>query len=97
MPWSDFGNAEIGLSAWRLVVLGILILLFRRLPWVLLLRKLIPDLVTWQEGEFRHLGISLHNADIIEVLLASFAGWFGPIGKSRRLLSIAPVLIKFCS
>ncbi|KAK9897124.1 Sodium/hydrogen exchanger [Cystobasidium minutum MCA 4210] len=52
MPWAEFGNGEIGLSAWRLVVLAILILLFRRLPWVLLARKIIPDLVTWQEACF---------------------------------------------
>lgn len=50
LPWSDFGNTEIGLEAWRLVVLAVLVLLFRRLPWVLLARKIIPDLVTWQEG-----------------------------------------------
>lgn len=36
MPWSEFGNFW-GITPWRLVVLGILVILLRRLPWVLLL------------------------------------------------------------
>lgn len=52
LPWSDFGNADLQLSAWRLVVLGVLIMLFRRLPWVIALRNVIPDIVTWQEAAF---------------------------------------------
>jgi NhaP-type Na+/H+ or K+/H+ antiporter len=52
MPWGAFGNAEIGLQPWRLVVLGILVLLFRRLPFVLAAKKIIPDLTSWQEATF---------------------------------------------
>lgn len=33
-------------------MIGILIMLFRRLPWVLATKKLIPDLVTWKEALF---------------------------------------------
>ncbi|KAL0097508.1 Sodium/hydrogen exchanger family-domain-containing protein [Phycomyces blakesleeanus] len=52
IPWSDFGNAELGLSAWRLVAMAILILLFRRLPIVVLLKPVMPAMKTYQEAVF---------------------------------------------
>ena len=62
MPWSEFGNGEIGLAAWRLVVLAILVLLVRRLPWVMAWYPLIPSLDSPQEaafaGYFGPIGIS---------------------------------------
>ena len=36
MPWSEFNNFE-SITPWRLVILGILVMLVRRLPWVMLL------------------------------------------------------------
>ncbi|MBE3110759.1 MAG: cation:proton antiporter, partial [Acidobacteria bacterium] len=57
VPWSDFNNADIGLSAWRLVVMAILILLLRRIPIMLALKPLIPDIKTWREALFAgHFG-----------------------------------------
>ncbi|CAG8788541.1 10298_t:CDS:2, partial [Cetraspora pellucida] len=50
MPWSSFNNSELGLSYWRLFVVSILILLFRRLPIVLILMKNIPPLKNFREG-----------------------------------------------
>lgn len=44
LPWSEFGNADIGLSAWRLVIIAILVMLFRRFPWVMACYKFMPDL-----------------------------------------------------
>ncbi|KAI8979977.1 Sodium/hydrogen exchanger family-domain-containing protein [Pilobolus umbonatus] len=52
IPWSDFGNADIGLSPWRLVVMAILILLFRRLPIMLLMKPVMPALKTYREALF---------------------------------------------
>ncbi|ORX53493.1 hypothetical protein DM01DRAFT_1336032 [Hesseltinella vesiculosa] len=52
IPWHDFGNADIGLSPWRLVVIAILILLFRRLPIVLALKPVMPALKTYREAAF---------------------------------------------
>lgn len=73
MPWSDFGNSEIGLAAWRLVVLGILVLLVRRLPWVLACRKIIPDLEDWKEatftGWFGPIGTSRSSGSLARVLV----------------------------
>ncbi|GAA5813344.1 hypothetical protein MFLAVUS_006821 [Mucor flavus] len=52
IPWEDFGNADLGLTAWRLVVLAILILLFRRLPILILLKPVMPALKTYREAIF---------------------------------------------
>lgn len=50
MPWKEF--SEFGLAPWRLVVLGICVMVCRRLPWVLLLSHWIPTLPTWKEAAF---------------------------------------------
>ncbi|RGB39058.1 Sodium/hydrogen exchanger family-domain-containing protein [Rhizophagus diaphanus] len=52
IPWSSFNEADLGLSYWRLIVVAILILLFRRLPIVMALLKVIPALKTRREGIF---------------------------------------------
>ncbi|KAF1847025.1 uncharacterized protein K460DRAFT_51881 [Cucurbitaria berberidis CBS 394.84] len=58
IPWGQFNAPEIlGLSPWRLVVLGLLVLFFRRLPIMLLLKPVIPDIKTWREASFAgHFG-----------------------------------------
>lgn len=57
IPWAQFNSDVIGLSAWRLVVIGILVLLFRRIPVMLMLKPLIPDIKTWREALFAgHFG-----------------------------------------
>ncbi|KAI8089555.1 Sodium/hydrogen exchanger family-domain-containing protein [Halteromyces radiatus] len=52
IPWSEFGNAAIGLSPWRLVVIAILVLLFRRLPIVVALKPVMPAMKTYREAIF---------------------------------------------
>ncbi|RSH92828.1 hypothetical protein EHS25_008274 [Saitozyma podzolica] len=51
MPWNHFGD-WYGITPWRLVVLGILVMLVRRLPWVMVLSRWIPTLPTWREAVF---------------------------------------------
>ncbi|ORX36017.1 Sodium/hydrogen exchanger family-domain-containing protein [Kockovaella imperatae] len=50
LPWAQF--SEFNLTPWRLVVLGILVMICRRLPWVLALSHFIPTLPTWRESLF---------------------------------------------
>ncbi|KAL0065331.1 hypothetical protein AAF712_007671 [Marasmius tenuissimus] len=61
MPFSSFQDPELNLSVWRLVVIAILVLLFRRLPIMLALYKWIPDVKTFREalfsGHFGPMGI----------------------------------------
>jgi sodium/hydrogen antiporter len=57
IPWSDFNSPEIGLPIWKLIVLAIFVLLFRRIPIMMLLKPLIPDVKTWREALFAgHFG-----------------------------------------
>lgn len=57
IPWDQFNNADLGLSAWRLSVIAILVIFFRRIPVMLLMKPLIPDVKTWREALFAgHFG-----------------------------------------
>ncbi|RMZ71143.1 putative Na(+) H(+) antiporter 1 [Pyrenophora seminiperda CCB06] len=57
IPWEQFNSDVIGLSPWRLVVLGLLVLFFRRIPIMLMLKPVIPDIKTWREASFAgHFG-----------------------------------------
>ena len=52
IPWAMFTDSALGLTPWRLLALLALVLLFRRIPVVLALQRLIPDIRTWQEALF---------------------------------------------
>jgi len=61
MPFSTFYNEHTTISVWRLVALAILVILFRRLPVILVLYKWIPDIRTFREAVFSgHFGPSRH-------------------------------------
>lgn len=61
VPWEQFNSASLGIEAWKLVILAILILLFRRLPIVLLMKPFVPDIRSWREaffcGHFGPIGV----------------------------------------
>ncbi|KAF9975647.1 hypothetical protein BGZ73_000603 [Actinomortierella ambigua] len=52
IPFKNFHDASLQLSVWRLIVLAILLLLFRRLPFVMGLKRVIPALTTYREAAF---------------------------------------------
>ncbi|KAK3708540.1 Na+/H+ antiporter [Vermiconidia calcicola] len=57
IPWAQFNAGFLGLDVWRLVVIAILVLFFRRLPIMLALKSVIPDIKTWREAFFAgHFG-----------------------------------------
>jgi len=57
VPWPQFNSGILGLDVWRLVVLALLVLFFRRIPVMLALKPLIPDIKTWREALFAgHFG-----------------------------------------
>jgi sodium/hydrogen antiporter len=58
IPWEQYNApALLGITPWRLVVLGIFVLLFRRIPVMMALKPLIPDIKTWREALFAgHFG-----------------------------------------
>lgn len=57
IPWDQFNAGFLGLDVWRLVVIALLVLFFRRIPIMLLLKPVIPDVKTWREALFAgHFG-----------------------------------------
>ncbi|KAG8744739.1 hypothetical protein FRC10_009504 [Ceratobasidium sp. 414] len=61
IPFEDFNAPELSISVWRLIVLGILVVLLRRMPVMLMLYKWIPDVHTLREcifaGHFGPMGV----------------------------------------
>lgn len=61
VPWNYFNHADIGLRAWKLVLLAIIILVVRRIPIMLLIKPIVPDIKTWREalfcGHFGPIGV----------------------------------------
>ncbi|KAG1145055.1 hypothetical protein G6F37_002890 [Rhizopus arrhizus] len=52
IPWWEFNNHELGLEPWRLILVAFLILFFRRLPVVVLLKPAMPAIKTYREAVF---------------------------------------------
>ncbi|KAF5857841.1 hypothetical protein ETB97_005215 [Aspergillus alliaceus] len=61
LPWDQFGDNPV-ISIWRLVVLGVLVLLLRRLPWVFGMHKWIHQIEEARQaifvGFFGPIGVS---------------------------------------
>ncbi len=57
IPWTQFNAGYLGLDVWRLVVIALLVLFFRRIPVMMALKVVIPDIKTWREALFAgHFG-----------------------------------------
>lgn len=57
IPWAQFNSGNLGLDVWKLVVIALLVLFFRRIPIMLALKPIIPDIKTWREALFAgHFG-----------------------------------------
>ena len=57
IPWTQFNSGILGLDVWRLVVIAFLVLFFRRIPIMMVLKPIIPDIKTWREALFAgHFG-----------------------------------------
>lgn len=69
IPWEDFNAPELGLVPWRLVVIALLVIFFRRIPIMLCLKPIIPDVKTWREalfaGHFGPIGVGAIFASIL--------------------------------
>lgn len=69
IPWEAYNSPELGLVPWRLVVIAILVIFFRRIPIMLALKPLIPDVKTWREalfaGHFGPIGVGAIFAAIL--------------------------------
>lgn len=69
IPWEQYNAPELGLTPWRLVVIAIFVIFFRRIPIMMALKPLIPDIKTWREalfaGHFGPIGVGAIFAAIL--------------------------------
>lgn len=69
IPWQQYNAPDLGLTPWRLVVIAIFVILFRRIPIMMALKPLIPDIKTWREalfaGHFGPIGVGAIFAAIL--------------------------------
>jgi len=69
IPWEQYNNPLIGLTPWRLSVIAIFVVFFRRIPIMMALKPLIPDIKTWREalfaGHFGPIGVGAIFAAIL--------------------------------
>ncbi|ABN66296.1 Na+/H+ antiporter [Scheffersomyces stipitis CBS 6054] len=69
VPWPQFNDGSLGLNAWRLVVLAVVVIFLRRLPAVIALKPFTPDVKTWREalfcGHFGPIGVGALFAAIL--------------------------------
>jgi Na(+)/H(+) antiporter len=57
VPWEQFNSPELGTAAWRLVIISIFVIFFRRIPVMLALKPILPDIKSWREALFAgHFG-----------------------------------------
>ncbi|KAL2760879.1 hypothetical protein ACRALDRAFT_1045982 [Sodiomyces alcalophilus JCM 7366] len=71
IPWHQYNdtNDAVGVASWRLVVIAILVILFRRIPIMLAMKPFIPDMKTWREAMFAgHFGPMGVGAIFIAIL-----------------------------
>ncbi|KAH8599556.1 Sodium/hydrogen exchanger family-domain-containing protein [Bisporella sp. PMI_857] len=54
LPWEQYNSPEIGTTPWRLVVIAIFVLFFRRIPIMLMLKPFIPDIKTLARSTTGH-------------------------------------------
>ncbi|OAX83124.1 sodium/hydrogen antiporter [Emergomyces africanus] len=69
IPWQQFNMPDLGMVPWRLVVIAIFVIFFRRIPIMLILKPFIPDIKTWREamfaGHFGPIGVGAIFAAIL--------------------------------
>ncbi|EJT98683.1 hypothetical protein DACRYDRAFT_70529 [Dacryopinax primogenitus] len=106
LPFSSYADTRLTLSVWRLVVLGILVILVRRIPICLAIYTWIPDIKTFREALFTgHFGPMGVGAIFISTLAATQLPSKGALGTppytQEQLLSgsIQPIVsfIVLCS
>ncbi|KAG1771605.1 Sodium/hydrogen exchanger [Suillus placidus] len=57
LPFDDYHSPEYGITPWKLVLLMIAILFLRRIPFLLMVYKFVPEIASWKEALFSgHFG-----------------------------------------
>jgi NhaP-type Na+/H+ or K+/H+ antiporter len=98
IPWEQYNNPALGLTPWRLVVIAIFVILFRRIPVMMALKPLIPDVKTWREalfaGHFGPIGVGaifvaiLARAELETETTTPLASYPDPSEKNYTLVAL---------
>ncbi|KAK6544514.1 hypothetical protein TWF694_001206 [Orbilia ellipsospora] len=87
IPWDQYNKPEWGLEPWRLVCISILVIFFRRIPVMVVLRPFIPDIKTFRESLFAgHFGPMGVGAIFVAILARSELS----TGNSAAPLAVIP-------
>ncbi|AOA64036.1 Na+/H+ antiporter [Komagataella phaffii CBS 7435] len=106
IPWEDYNNASIGTPIWRLILIALVIIFLRRIPGMLMLKPVTPDVKTWREalfcGHFGPIGVGAIFASILakSELESHYTGSTGPLAELpdsstphfQLLVSIWPIV-----
>ncbi|KAM0256058.1 hypothetical protein ACHAQJ_005257 [Trichoderma viride] len=72
IPWEQYNNGFLGMEVWRLVVIALFVIFFRRIPIMLMLKPFIPDIKNWREALFAgHFGPIGVGAIFVAILARS--------------------------
>ncbi|KAJ0158986.1 putative Na(+)/H(+) antiporter C3A11.09 [Colletotrichum tanaceti] len=83
IPWEQYNMVAEGITPWRLVVIAIFVILFRRIPAMLILKPFIPDIKTWREAIFAgHFGPIGVGAIFVAILARAELQWETPVPLS---------------
>ncbi|KAG2132001.1 Sodium/hydrogen exchanger [Suillus bovinus] len=62
LPFHAYNSPEYGITPWKLVLLVIAIMVLRRIPFLMVVYKFVPEIVCWREalfsGHFGPMGVS---------------------------------------
>ena len=84
IPWEQYNSGYLGMSVWRLVVISIFVIFFRRIPIMMMLKPLIPDIKTWREALFAgHFGPIGVGAIFVAIMARAELEHDGPIPLSE--------------
>ncbi|ETW75188.1 Na+/H+ antiporter [Heterobasidion irregulare TC 32-1] len=88
IPFGQFNQAELGITPWRLVVLSLIILALRRIPFSLMLYKFVPEIANWRQALFaRHFGV---GAVFVSTLAITRLEKIQDASQNQQLLTATP-------
>ncbi|KIM69246.1 hypothetical protein SCLCIDRAFT_13332 [Scleroderma citrinum Foug A] len=94
LPFDSYNSEVLGISTSRLIVLLISILLIRRIPFILLLYKWIPEITSWKEALFSgHFGDAVFVSTLASTRLPSPAN--PPANEQQMLAATVQTVVSF--
>ncbi|KAL7892188.1 alkali metal cation/H+ antiporter Nha1 C terminus domain-containing protein [Trichoderma sp. SZMC 28014] len=91
IPWEQYNNGFLGMEVWRLVVIAVFVIFFRRIPIMMMLKPFIPDIKNWREALFAgHFGPIGVGAIFVAILARSELEHNEPVPLSALPSSDAP-------